>query len=356
MSKDSPVLVGAVEPVPDEVTESRPNRFLRYGAGSAVSVADLIRSAEENPPEPILDGLLYVNDVLLIHGTEESYKSVFITQLGVSIASGVPLLRYWRARGQRRVGIINTEMHPSMLGKRLAGMFASTPAPDNLCFMSTETLKLWRRQDLKFKFETMYKWIAEHSIEVLMIDTANDFFRGEQNPNDEGSVGEFFDRLRELPVHARVLVRHDRKKKDIDAESHSNELIRGSAEWKEDPEAILYLGRSDKRTNEVRLDVGKLRYGSKPGPFELWFDATTFQLTPLPPVIAVLEQGRRTRQEIIAECSTRFGIEERSATEMISALRNVLREDRQGHNVTFELDPERCAATEWAGFLTSPDR
>jgi len=244
-----------------------------------------------------------------------------------------------------------------MLGKRLAAMFRPpAPPPENLLFMSPESMKLWRRQEPGGKFDAIHRWIADHGIEVLMIDTANDFFRGNENPSDEGSVGAIFDRLRGLPVEARVVVRHDRKKKEIDAESHSNELIRGSAEWKEDPEAILYLGRRDKRTHEVRLDVGKLRYGTKPGPFELWFDAGTFRLTPLPPVIAVLEQGRRTRQEIIAECSRRFGIEERLASEMISTLRNVLREDRQGHSETFELDPERCAATEWAGFLTSPDR
>lgn len=355
MNSDSPVVVGGVELIPEQVAESQPTRSFRSRSGSAVSVAELIRSAEQNPPEPILDGLLHVDDVLLIHGTEESYKSVFITQIGESIALGRPLLRFWKAQRQRRVGIINTEMHSSMLGMRLAAMFsASNRPPENLFFMSTESLKLWRRQDLGGKFEDISRWIADHGVEVLMVDTANDFFRGEENPSDERAVGEFFDRMRNLPVEGRVLVRHDRKKKDVDKDSHSNELIRGSAEWKEDPEAILYLGRRDKRTHEVCLDVGKLRYGTKPEPFELWFDASVFRLTPLPPVITVLEAGRKTRQELVQECSDRFGIEERFTSESLRVLRSFLREDHEGHNVAYELDPAKCAEAEWAVFLTSP--
>jgi hypothetical protein len=187
-----------------------------------------------------------------------------------------------------------------------------------------------------------------------MIDTANDFFRGQENPSDERSVGEFFDLLRNLSPSASVLVRHDRKKKDIDAESHSNELIRGSAEWKEDPEAILSIRRTDKRTNEVEVDVGKLRYGVKPQPTQAWFDSDCFRLTPLPPVIAVLESGLKVRQQIVEECQRRFGVQERLVAMMLDAARPYLKEGRQGHNATFELDGAASAEAPWSSFLTYP--
>jgi hypothetical protein len=194
----------------------------------------------------------------------------------------------------------------------------------------------------------------DESLEVLMIDTANDFFRGQENPSDERSVGEFFDLLRNLSPSATVLVRHDRKKKDIDADSHSNELIRGSAEWKEDPETILSIRRTDKRTNEVEIEVGKLRYGVKPPLIQAWFDSDCFRLTPLPPVVAILEAGLKTRHQILTECKRRFGVEERLAAAMLGNERAYLNEARQGHNATFELDPATSVEAPWSSFLTCP--
>jgi hypothetical protein len=323
-------------------------------ARSTWSALDLMRHAKENPPEPLIEGLLYAHDILLVHAPEESFKSMFIVQIAESMSQGNALLRKWRCHRGRRVGIIETEMHPAMMGKRLLKMFPDGKAPENLVFMSEDLLHEWRRKDLKGKFDIIAKWIAEEQIRVLLIDTANDFFRGSENPSDERSVGEFFDRLRNLELDACILVRHDRKKKDIDADSHSNELIRGSAEWKEDPEAILHLKRIDKRTNQVLLEVGKLRYAAKPEPFQAWFDAGCFRLTPLPPVIAVLETGEKGRQEIIAECKRRFGIEQRTTDEMIGFLKQYLIEEQHGHGVNFRLHPDRSLDAEWAEYLTLP--
>jgi hypothetical protein len=319
-----------------------------------LSARELIQYSKDHPPEAIIEGLLNVGDTLLLHGTEESYKSVFILQIAESICTGRSLLRHYKVRGTRRVGIIETEMHPAMLGQRLANMFADGSAPENMCFLDEMQLKEWRRCDMDEKVRVIGNWIIDQNIQVLMIDTANDFFRGEDNPSEERSVGGFFDQMRNLPACARIFVRHDRKKKDIDGEAHSNELIRGSAEWKEDPEAILYLKRKDKRTHEVEMEVGKLRYGKKPEPFQLWFDLSCFRLLPLPPVIAALEDGKRSRQEIIAECKRRFGVEARLADSMIEAYRPFLREEQQGHNRIFELHAEHCLEALWAGFLTYP--
>jgi hypothetical protein len=200
-------------------------------------------------------------------------------------------------------------MHEVMLGERLAKMFPAGDPPENLLFMGENALRDWRRLGLRAKFEFIQKWIAEKRIDVLMIDAANDFFRGSENPSDERSVGQFFDELRNLQVGARMIVRHDRKRNpELDSGGCSSERIRGSAEWKEDPEAIMAVERKDRRTHEVSLEVGKLRYGMKPEPFALWFDVKTFRLTPLPPVVEILSDcGAHSRQSIVDECQERFG-------------------------------------------------
>jgi len=182
---------------------------------------------------------------------------------------------------------------------------------------------------------------------VLLIDTVNDFFRRDDSPSAEPIVGEFFDNLRNLSLPASVLVRHDRKRREHEDSANSNELIRGSAEFKEDPEAILYLKREDRRTNEVTLEVGKLRYGSKPEPLTLWFDAACFRLTPLPPVVAVLETGPKSRREVIEECHGRFGLKGRKVDEMLEGEKPFLKERWEGHQAIFQIDAERCADAPW---------
>ena len=218
--------------------------------------------------------------------------------------------------------------------------------------MGADVMHQFRRvNDLAGKFKLLSQWVAQENIEVLLIDTANDFFRGRNNPSEETVVGCFFDALRNLPVKATGMVRHDRKRKGDDAlADSSNEQIRGSAEWKEDPEVILHLARQDRRTNKVQFEVGKLRYGSKPEPLSVWFDAGCFRLIPLPPVIAVLETGPKSRQDVLTECKVRFGLSERKVDEMLGEHKPFLRENQQGHQKVFEIDWDRAVGARWFSF------
>ena len=289
------------------------------GLAQAWSAGDLIRHAQEHPPEPIMKGLLNKGDILLLHGSEESFKSVLVLQMAECLATGTEFLKYWKVPHSQRVGVIETEIHEVMLGDRLAKMFPAGDPPEKLLVMREDALRGWRRLGLRSKFESIQKWVSENKIEVLMIDTANDFFRGADNPSDERNVGEFFDELRNMRIDARIIVRHDRKRSvEADAQTHSNERIRGSAEWKEDPETIISLQRTDRRTHAASLEVGKLRYGAKPEPFTIWFDLKTFRLTPLPPVIEVLSvRGQESRETVVSQCQQRFGLGARTVDDML---------------------------------------
>lgn len=326
---------------------------LSEGLAQAWSAGDLIRHAQEHPPEPMITGLLNKGDILLLHGSEESFKSVFVLQMAESLAKGTEFMKYWNVPQSRRVGVIETEIHEVMLGERLAKMFPVGNPPEKLLVMREEALRGWRRLGLRSKFESIQKWVGENRIEVLMIDTANDFFRGADNPSDERNVGEFFDELRSLRVDARMILRHDRKKSvEADGQTHSNERIRGSAEWKEDPEAIISLQRTDRRTHAASLEVGKLRYGAKPDPFTIWFDLKTFRLTPLPPVIEVLSvRGQETRETIISACKERFGVSARMVDEMIGRQSQFLREKMVRHSKEFEIDLDKVEKAPWCRFL-----
>ncbi len=320
----------------------------------SASAQDLIRYSMEQPPEPIIDGILNVGSTLLLHGNEESFKSIFVLNLAESLSSGTTLLRRWAVPQVRTVGVVDTEMNAASLGIRLQKMFPSGNPPQQMFFLDTKVVDQWRKEKMGTKFQILDDWVCQRGIEVLIMDTVNDFFRGNANPSDERSVGQFFDCMRMVPAKARILVRHDRKKKEHDGRTDSNQMIRGSSRFKEDPETILHLHRKDRRTHEVRMEAGKVRYAAKPEPQELWFDAGCFRLTPLPPVIAVLESGIRTREELGAECQERFGIAQRSVDDMVEEVREFLLPGQEGHNRTLQIDPERAVNAPWWNILNAP--
>ena len=72
---------------------------------------------------------------------------------------------------------------------------------------------------------------------MLLLDTANDFFRGDKaKPNDETVVAAFFEQLRQSPGRTWGLVRHDHKPTPEDETGiNANNRIRGSGEWKRIP-------------------------------------------------------------------------------------------------------------------------
>ena len=150
-------------------------------------------------------------------------------------------------------------MNQASLGKRLETMFPGGGRPDQMFFLNTEMVDRWRKEDMEGKFRLLDTWVRYSGIEVLIMDTINDFFRGNANPSDERAVGSFFDGMRTIPAKARILVRHDRKKKEHDGGTDSNQLIRGSSRFKEDPETIVHLERKDPRTNRVGFEAGKVR-------------------------------------------------------------------------------------------------
>jgi hypothetical protein len=314
------------------------------------SANELIQRATEHPRRPIIQGLLNEGEILLLHGSEDSFKSFFVLQVAEAVSIGQPLLA-WRVPNPRTVGVLETELNETGLGERLARMFTGGHAPENLRFFSEAQLREWRPRSLREKINYVQNWIDAETIQVLLIDTANDFFRGSVSPSQEQSVGEFFDELRRLRVQAQFIVRHDRKSnRDT---GNPNDRIRGSAEWKEDPEVILAITREDRRTNEVVLSVDKLRYEGKPDPLTLWFDAETFRLARVPPLIAVLLSGKRSRTQIVHAFRNRFSIGQRKADEVIKENREFLISEQVGRDKYFDINLDKALETPWEDFVNT---
>jgi hypothetical protein len=292
----------------------------------------LIADADANPAIPIIEKLLYRGDRVVIHGYEETMKSLVILSLADAIANAKPWLGELRTGEPLRVGIVETEMRNPGLGERLKKMYPSGQGPRNLVFLSREKLKQFRRATTtEGRLEIIKSWAEFEKLDVVLVDVISDVFTGKRKPTDETDVSFVFDQLEMIQgVRLWVLVRHDSKPSKDGDEGNSNNRIRGSSEWKENPETVIHLTK-DGRAKGVLLTVGKLRYGRKPVPFLLRYDAVAGTVVPGNPVLWLLAQRPMTREELIAECKRRYFVAETTVDKWIREIKSHLAEEQKGH-------------------------
>jgi hypothetical protein len=302
------------------------------------SIAKLIKYAKETKIPWAIEGLWQEGGIAIVHSLEEEFKSVCAYQIAEAIAAGAPLLRVWNVPQSRRVGIFETEMDDLEVGRRLAMMYPNESWPEKLVVSDEELLRKFReRHTLGEKFNCLEDWIRGQGLEMLIWDTINSTL-AVGDPNSESSVSRFFDYLGLLPVKGSLLVRHDVKPSRDSAMRASNQKVRGSNRLVEDASLVIHLARQDKASHKVRLEIGKLRNAPKPEPLELWFDAGTFRLTPIPPVAAILEAGPLTREEVVERAVTRFGVKARSVDEQCRELQPCLDKSQEGHRRVLTLN------------------
>jgi len=319
-----------------------------------MGIADMIWQARVRPPKPVISGLLNEQEIAGLHGAPEVFKTIFTLQLAESLATGKPFLGVWRVPRRRRVYFFETEMSAAALGDRLGKMYVGQAPPSGVYFAEEARLKAFRRAtDLQQKFGLLKEWVKEVKADVLVLDTANPFFRGKQSPNDETTAGAFFDLLADLPARAKLFVRHNHKPRIDDSSGDAATKIRGSGQFGDVPDLLLELRRADKRTNEAILSVSKYRHGSKPDDLTLWLDTSTLRLVSVPPVIHLLQDGPLTRAQLLADFM-RFEVKQRTADQLI---RNelvkpenepiCLTEKMRGHERVYEIDWEAAKIADW---------
>jgi hypothetical protein len=188
---------------PDEILPETPEEALEPAPGYRPSrIADLIHRAKHSPPKPIVAGLLNEKEIAGLHGAPEVFKTIFTLQLAECLATGKPFLGVWQVPKPRRVYFLETEMHETALGSRLVKMYTNETPPDRIYFANEAQLKQFHRAtDLRQKFDLLRQWLKEAKADVVVLDTANPFFRGKESPNDETTAGAFFDLLQSQTPH-----------------------------------------------------------------------------------------------------------------------------------------------------------
>ena len=325
------------------------------------SIGALIRYAKETKIPWTIEGLWQEGGIALVHSLEGEFKSILSYQIAEAVAAGSEFLRKWKVPRSQRVAILETEMDDLESGLRLGAMYRDNKWPQTL-EVSDHTLvdEFRKRLTLGERVACVDQWLREKRIEVLIWDTINSAL-AVGDPNSEHSVSKFFDAIAGLPAKNLLMVRHDVKPSRDAALRSSNQLVRGSNRLVEDSSLVIHLRRKDKASNKVSMEVGKLRNGPLPDPMELWFDAGTFRLTPLPPIIALLEKGPLSRQELLEQAQSRFNLKQRAVDEHRVELNSFLDETRSGHQRVISLNhgfvpDEESPAAKWWDLVVKPQR
>ncbi|MFB3922765.1 MAG: AAA family ATPase [Terriglobia bacterium] len=317
------------------------------------NIAAMIETAEKHPPKAVITGLFNEHEIVGLHGPREVFKTMLCLELAEAIASGVPFVGTWKVPQARSVYLLETEMSPEAVGERLRRMYAVRRMPSGVYFASKSELRCFRRAvGLDKKFQLLNSWVNDCGAEVVIIDTANPFFRGKESANEEAHVGHFFDLLEAAPGILKIFVRHDRKPRLEDALSDSAEHIRGSSQFGDVPDALFQITRKDKRINEAVLSITKFRHGDRPPDVPLWFDVTDFRLISIPPVVYLLLREPLTRQQLLAALDKRFHVSARSGDSMISAESPFLIQKMIGHERAFQIDWIAAKDAPWFAKVT----
>ncbi len=305
------------------------------------SIARLIRSAEQDRHIWLVEDLWQPNTIMVVHSLEGGFKSVFAYQIGEALATRESLLRKWAVPTAMRVGILQTEMPDIMVGQRLKQTYPSGVIPANLIVSNDALVDEMRRKfDPSDKFQILHNWITSERIDVVIWDTINNMLSACGNPNSEEATAKFYDYLEALPHKGALVVRHDGKPSKDSELRASNQKVRGSNAHAEIASVVIHLGRPDKRSNRVVMEIGKLRHGSAPDPMDCWFDIETMRLTLIPPVITVLERGTMSREALYPELLRRFSLKTRNADAAVNELQTqgFLLPSTRGHERLWSLN------------------
>lgn len=289
----------------------------RAEASNPSTVAALIEQSRKNPIHWIIPGVLLEGGVHVLHGREETFKTMLTLQMHEALAAGGTFLRQ-SVEGGLRSGIVELETKPNLFGHRSDKFFrGEVPSievlPENL------RREVLNGKQAKDRIAVIDSWAASLDLDVVSIDSAVKLFPANCDLSKPEQASEVFNQLQRLPTF--WMLAHDRKGLlGSDGQGVGNQEIVGSGRFAQDPDVVHQMVREDARAPRVMFRWGKVRDGEKHPPLELWFDRVDFRLHPVHPYIHLLRGGPRTEAEIVAEAEKRYGWKERRARAYVASL------------------------------------
>lgn len=251
----------------------------------------------QNPPEEaemlIEHGILSRSGRLLVAGKPKVGKSLFINNLALSLASGLPFLRGGNFSGFKvdhptRTLLLDRELSKRSLFDRISTFTDSVPAfkaaHENLLIDHDHLIRL----DQPNAYETMVQLIEQNGAEVCILDTAYKFFSGDvESSSTLMKAFGVLDKLIHETGCAFVLTHHNKKgqtsasgKQQQDFADPDN--VVGSFLWTGWPNATVllnFLNRSVENPFNSVATFTAFRDAAPPEPLALYRDRQSITYT-----------------------------------------------------------------------------
>jgi hypothetical protein len=288
----------------------------RAEASPPSTVAALIEEARKNPIRWIIPGVLLEGGLHILHGREESFKTMLTMQMHEVLSVGGDFLTR-AVQGGLRTGIVELETKPHLFGSRLARFFRGEVPRIEVLPEDLRRVVLNGKQ-AKDRIEVIGNWATRLGLTVVSIDSAVKLFPPHCDLSKPEQASDVFNQLQRLPTL--WMLAHDRKSQPGDDRGVGNDEIVGSGRFAQDPDIVHQMVRPDARAPKVILNWGKVRDGEKHDPLELWFDKVDFRLNPIHPYVHLLRGREMTEAELIAEAQARYDWKERRARGYLASL------------------------------------
>jgi hypothetical protein len=190
----------------------------------------------------MLGNLIDRGGAVLISGPQKIGKSLFGSQLALSLAAGTPFLGMATGTERYRTLILQAEVSPKRMKERFAKQVGELSAlalsrVENACVFSSIRLDSNEGRD------TVRSWVEQHKPDLLIVDPLANFHIGNENEaQDMRRVTAALDEVREMGV-AVVLVHHHGKssveRSNVGHKSRGSSVLPGwydshfSLEWAE---------------------------------------------------------------------------------------------------------------------------
>jgi hypothetical protein len=314
------------------------------------SVADLIAQAKQHPLKWIVPDVVLEDAVHVIHGGEESFKTMLTLQLHEKLTTGGEFLLR-EVNGDLRTGIAQLEMKVRQFGNRLAKFFPNG-APDIEVLPESLRQRALAGRTPRDRIRVIADWAETEGLDFLSIDSAVKLFPTGCDLSKPDVASEVFNQLQRLPTS--WIIAHDRKTLPGFGAQPGNAEIVGSGRFAQDPDVIHQMIRQDRRAPRAEFHWGKMRDGEKFDPIPLFFDRVDYRLYPLHPYLHLLRLNPKLGTDLITEAEKRYGWKERRARDYLTSLNHVfdasgkpcVSETMQGHNKHYALTGTPCTALE----------
>lgn len=281
------------------------------------SLAEIIESPPEEAEFLIEQGILSKAGRLLVAGKPKVGKSLFINNLALSLASGLPFLRGGNFGGYKvdhptRTLLLDRELSKHALFKRLSTFTNDIPsfkaAHENLLIDHDHLIRL----DQLNAYETLLHLIEENGAEVCILDTAYKFFGGDVESSASLMKGfGVLDKLIHETGCAFVLTHHLKKsqgssngKQAIDYADPDG--VAGSFLWTGWPNGTIllnFLNRSVENPFNSVATFTAFRDAAPPEPMVLYRDRTSITYTAIekytPPEEGAGPYGQHPKPQVI---------------------------------------------------------